>query len=218
MLITHKNTATIGDFANTWPLLSQLSKQYGPLDLSLPEIYRKFVGLKEFLEYQQFINSVDFDDTDGDLDVQAHADWSILNSEPRRSYYTADQLKISIDRDLILKVQPEQISDNVINKTIIIDRTVNNILYNTGWFRSDDYYWLDFSQPISHNINICLQAKKVIATFTGLPIILDLFNKEFDLIWFDDIDGQRAYKEHYFSERNSKLYHYKTYADIYTTI
>lgn len=67
MLITHKNTATIGDFANTWPLLSEISKRYGPVDISLPNIYQKFLGLKEFLEYQDFINTVDLNNKMGIL-------------------------------------------------------------------------------------------------------------------------------------------------------
>ena len=219
LIVSHKNTATIGDFANTWPLLSQLSKEHGPIEVTLPNVYQKFNGLKEFLEYQQFIKSVDFEDRDSDIDVQAHANYS--TNQPYRCYFTADQLNQSIDTDLNLQVEPVQIPDNIKDKIVIIDRTVNNILYNTGWFKTDEYHWLDFSKPLSYNINICLNAKKIISTFTGLPIILDLFNAKFDLIWFDDINGPQAYKEHYFSDRNSKLFYYKDYyeqVDIHNTI
>ena len=217
MLITHKDTATIGDFANTWPFLSQLAKQHGPLEITLPKTYEKFLGLKDFLEFQDFVKQIDFNDGEGDLDVQSHANWHIKNTPlPRRCYYTAEQLNISIDRDLILKVSNIEISDFLLNKTIVVDRTETHILKSTGWFQTNDYYWLDYSKPLPYNINICLKAKKIIATFTGLPIILDLFNKEFDLIWFDDIDGNTAYKDHYFQERNSKLFYYKNYKDFVT--
>jgi hypothetical protein len=157
--------------------------------------------------------------TDSDIDVQAHANYN--TNQPYRCYFTADQLNQSIDTDLNLQVESVQITDNIKDKIVIIDRTVNNILYNTGWFRTDEYHWLDFSKPLSYNINICLNAKKIISTFTGLPIILDLFNAKFDLIWFDDINGPQAYKEHYFSNRNSKLFYYKDYyeqVDIHNTI
>lgn len=216
MIVSHKNTNTIGDFANTWPFISQLAKAAGPIEITLPPVYTKFVGLREFLEYQVFVKSVDFDDRDSHVDVQAHANWS-SSTEPRRCYYTADQFQIPIDRALTLRVEDIDIPDKVVNKTIVIDRTRNNILSHTNWFKSEDYYWLDFSKPLSYNINVCLKASRVIATFTGLPVILDLFHKEFDLIWFDDINGPLSYREHFFSERNSKLIYYKDYQHIQHT-
>jgi hypothetical protein len=221
MIISHTNTATIGDFANTWPLLSYLSKVYGPLELSLPSIYENFIGLKDLLEYQDFISSVDFLDRKSDIDVQAHCGY-ISSSIPKRCYYSADIIGCSIDRDLVLKCPDIPVDPSICEKTIIIDRLKTNIFKQSGWFTSENYYWLDWdlnrSDRLLYNINICLKAKKVIATFTGLPIILDLFNKKFDLIYFDDLDGIRAYQEHYFPERNSRLFYYKNYDINNTTI
>lgn len=214
MVISHKNTNTIGDFANTWPLLSHLSKTAGPLEITLPGFYSSFNGLKEFLEYQDFCRAVDFNDRPSDLDVQAYTNYDnpVI---PTRCYYTAQKLNKTIDRELILNIENQIISPSIYEKIIIIDRAKTNVLKNTNWFNSDKYHWLDFSKPLTYNINICLKAKKIIATFTGLPIILDLFNKQFDLIWFDDINGNIAYKDHYFPERNSKLYYYKDYEAQY---
>jgi hypothetical protein len=214
MIISHTNTATIGDFANTWPLLSHLSKAYGPLELTLPSIYQQFVGLKDFLEYQDFISKIDFLDRSANIDVQGHCGY-ISSSIPKRCYYSADLLGCSIDRNLILKCPDIDIPTSIYEKIIIIDRLKTNVFKNHNWFNSDKYYWLDWTldrpDRISYNINICLKAKKIITTFTGLPIILDLFNKSFDLIYFDDLDGMIAYQEHYFPERNSKLFYYKNY-------
>jgi hypothetical protein len=210
MLITHKDTATIGDFANTWPYLSEIAKRYGPVDISLPGIYQKFLGLKEFLEYQDFVNTVDFEDSEGDLDVQAHANESL--PIPKRSYYTAVQHQWPIDRNLILKVPDISIPEKLLQKPIVIDRTFNNTIKTHGMFLSDEYQWLDYTMPISYNINICLKTKQPIyATFTGLPIILDLFNVEQTLIWFDDVPGQQAFEWHYFPERKTKLIYYKDF-------
>lgn len=210
MTITHKNTATIGDFANTWPLLSELSRRHGPLDITLPSIYEKFVGFKEFLEYQEFVNNVDFDDSDGDIDVQAHADESL--KIPKRCYYTASKILSSIDRELILKVPDIHIPSKLLEKPVVIDRTLNNTIRNHNLFNHDDYHWLDYTLPISYNINICLKTKKTIySTFTGLPIILDLFNIEQTLIWFDDVPGLQAFDWHYFPERRTKLVYYKDF-------
>ena len=215
LTISHHDTETIGDFANTWPLISQISKQYGPVDISLPPVYKKFVGFKEFLEYQDFCRYVDFEDRPGDVDVQAHFDPA--TPIPNRCYYTAKQLGgVEIDRDLMLKVEDIDIPESILNKTILIDRTLNNVMRKTGWFiDSDKYHWIDFTLPMSYNINICLKAKNVIATFTGLPILLDLFCKEQTLIWFDDIDGNEAFKWHYFPERKTKLYHYKEFENAF---
>lgn len=211
MLITHKHTATIGDFANTWPLLSEISKKYGALDISLPHIYEKFIGLKEFLEFQDFINHVDFEDKDGgDLDVQAHAMEHLPC--PKRSYYTAAHINWQIDRDLILKVSDIDIPDEELQKPIVIDRTLNNTMKNHGIFNDTDYNWLDFTKSISYNINICIKTQqKIYSTFTGLPIILDLFNVDQTLIWFDDVPGKQAYDWHYFPERNTRLVYYKDF-------
>ena len=210
MLITHKNTATIGDFANTWPFLSELSKSKGPLDISLPSIYQKFIGFKEFLEYQDFVNEVDFDDRIGDLDVQAHANESL--PAPKRSYYTASQFNYNIDRNLTLKVADIFIPEELLCRPVVIERTFNNTMRNHGLFDNNNFYWLDFSNTISYNINICLKTKQPIySTFTGLPIILDLFNVKQTLIWFDDVPGEQAYDWHYFPERNTRLVYYKDF-------
>lgn len=206
---------TLGDFTTSLPLISELSKKEGPISITLKESYKKFIGLKELLEYQDFIESVDFENKESDLDIKCCCDFNLPC--PVRTYSAADILKYSVDRDLILKVPDIEIPEDILNKKIIIDRWSNNILRNMGCFKSEDYYWIDFSNSLSYNINICLKAKKVIATFTGLPVLLDLFNKEFDLIWFDAnyvdlfIDGIGAYKEFYFPERNSKLFYYKDY-------
>ena len=210
MLITHKNTATIGDFANTWPLLSEISKRYGPVDISLPNIYQKFLGFKEFLEYQDFVNNVDFDNRDGDIDVQAYADESL--PIPKRCYYSASKMQWPINRELVLKVADIEIPKELLQKPIVIDRTLNNTIRKHNLFNSDEYYWLDFSNSLSYNINICIKTNQPIySTFTGLPIILDLFNIEQTLIWFDDVPGEQAFDWHYFPERKTKLIYYKDF-------
>lgn len=210
MLVSHKNTATLGDFANTWPLISEISKQYGPVDISLPKIYEKFLGLKEFLEYQNFINIVDFDDREGDIDVQAHADESL--PIPKRCHYSAAMMQWTIDRELVLKVPDMDIPEEYLVKPVVIDRTFNSILKTNGLFISDDYYWLDYSNSIPFNINICFKTTQPIySTFTGLPIILDLLNIKQTLIWFDDVPGQQAFDWHYFPERNTQFVYYKDF-------
>jgi hypothetical protein len=226
MIVSYGNESigTIGDFATSWPLISQLSKIEGPIEITLNDRYKKFIGLKEFLEYQDFVKYVDFENRKADLNIECCTDWYSLEKEPFRSYCGANKLRSSINRNLILKVPPTEVPDEIVNKKIIIDRWSTNVLKNTGWFNSDEYYWLHYSNSLSYNINICLKAKKVISAFTGLPVILDLFNKEFDLIWFDDIfpsnivwfdnkvpNGEDAHKEFFFRERNSKLFYYQDY-------
>jgi|694.fasta_scaffold82225_2 hypothetical protein len=215
--INNEHVNTLGDFTTSLPIISELSKKEGPISITLKNSYKKFIGLKEFLEYQDFIKYVDFENKESDLNIECCSDFNSNLLCPIRTYTAADRLKCNVDRSLILKVTPIEISEDIINKKIIIDRWSNNILRGMGCFKSEDYYWLDYSNSISYNINICLKAKKVIATSTGLPVLLDLFNKEFDLIWFDAnyvdlfIDGIGGHKEFFFPERNSKLFYYKDY-------
>lgn len=208
-----ESVGTIGDFATSWPLISQLSKVEGPLEITLNDRYKKFLGLKDFLEYQDFVKCVDFENRKADINIPCCTDWTLTEKEPFRSYCGANKLRSSIDRNLILKVSPIEIPEDIISKKIVINRWGNNIFKNIRWFNSSEYYWLDYSNSLSYNINICLKAKKVIAAFTGLSVILDLFNKEFDLIWFDDMftNGEDGHKEFFFKERNSKLFYYKEY-------
>jgi hypothetical protein len=222
MLISHKNTGTIGDFASIWPTLSGLSKIYGPLDLTLPNCYLKqFNGIKEFLEYQDFFNNVDFDDRDADLDVQAYQQpihGGPLPTQPHRCHYEIEKklnIIFDIDFDLKLKVPHIEIPEEIKNKYIVIDRVKTRLIEKYGLFQNkNEYYWINPTvfnhgpdrdsngDSMFYNINICLQTNKgVKAMPTGLPIVLHLFNNiKMDIIGLC-YDGDNAWDWSYLRNR-----------------
>lgn len=68
----------------------------------------------------------------------------------------------NIDRELILKVSDIEIPKELLEKPVVIDRTLNNIIRKHNLFNSDEYYWLDFSNSLSYNINICIKTNQPI--------------------------------------------------------
>jgi hypothetical protein len=194
MLISHKQTGTIGDLATSFPALSSLSKLVGPIDLTLSKLYdeRYFNGLKEFLEYQDFVGTVDFNDRDGDFDLQCHPRPNPQGKLPLQQYFVKSQifeilkLDLEVDQNFKLKVPYIEVPEEIKNKNIIVDRVKTGVLKKTGLFNDEnENFWLKTNKPneiigdsIIYNINICLQTKKeLITTPTGLPIILQYFDK-----------------------------------------
>ena len=56
-------TANLGDFFNSFPVISGLSKTFNrKIDLIIRPELRKFPGVKELISHQNFINSVEFYD------------------------------------------------------------------------------------------------------------------------------------------------------------
>lgn len=196
--ISHKNTATIGDFATSFPILSSLSKIIGPIDITLPPIYQHIVnGFKNFLEFQDFIGTVDFYDTESDFDLQCHPHEP--QHKPNQVWFVKKRLEsffnrqIPIDEHLLLKVPYEPVPDEIKNKRIIIDRTKTSIIKNKGIYQNlEENYWINVNtndsvgDSIIFNINICLQTnKEVICTPTGFPIILQFFDIPLTILQLD---------------------------------
>jgi hypothetical protein len=55
MIVSYGNESigTIGDFATSWPLISQLSKIEGPIEITLNDRYKKGLSLLSVL-YEQY--------------------------------------------------------------------------------------------------------------------------------------------------------------------
>jgi hypothetical protein len=219
MLISHKQTGTIGDLATSFPVLSSLSKLVGPINLTLPKLYdeRYFNGLKEFLEYQDFIGTVDFNDGDGDFDLQCHPIPTHGHGSPIQTYFVKNKIfnelkiDVEIDFNLKLKVPFIEIPYEIKNKNIIVDRVKTKVLERTGLFKNnEENYWINPSIPfvekgdsLSYNINVCLQTtKELITTPTGLPIILQHFDKPMKVYQLD-MDGELAKDFAYFTDKKN---------------
>lgn len=210
MLITHKNTATLGDFSFTWPLLSSLSQKYGPLDISLPDNYRRYKGLKELLEYQDFCKSVDFLDREGDIDVQARG--SNINKYPILYYYSANLLNENIDENLIIKIPELETDDSINNKVIIFDRMRNYCIKNHN-IKIYNSYYSNYDKSIIYDLNLAKKNKnKIISTTTGISALLSLAMIPHTVLYFDDVSSKNDLLTHlYFSNRNIEFIYYKDF-------
>lgn len=224
MIITHKNTGTLGDFATQLPLLSALKANKEYIHLSLPKKYRNFSGLKVFLETQDFIDEVDFDDRKGDLDIQAH----LCNADrPCRARYTANQLNLQITPNINIKYKNIDIPKEFLNLPIVIDKnTPNNnrpIMAKSGSFPLDKYLYLKFDDKhdINFNINICAKTNcPIYACLTGFPVLLQYFQNIYvNIVWFsrqDQLDlsipfygESKPFYETYFALPNLSLIYWK---------
>jgi hypothetical protein len=219
MKFSHKRTGTIGDLATSFPILSSLSKKVGPINLTLPILYdnSNFNGFKEFLEYQDFIGSVDFDDEEADFDLQCHPIYTDGNKIPVQTYYVKDKIKkelgidIEVDYNLKLKVPYLKVPDDIKNKNIIVDRVKTQVLKKTKMFDDDNKnYWIlptipseSMGNTLIYNINVCIQTTKdLIVTPTGLPIILQFFDKPMKIYQLDR-PGELAKDFAYFPENKN---------------
>ena len=224
MIITHKNTGTLGDFAILLPLISSLKNKYGYIHISLPEKYSLFSGLKEFLCYQDFIDDVDFLDINGDLDIQS----SRCNMDrPCRARCQARDLGIDIDENFTLNVKDIHIDKPLLSKPIVIDKNTpkNNrpIMLNSKKFPKDKYHYIQFDkkQNISYNINLCLKNNfPVYSCLTGFAVLLQFFfNMKLNIVWFSRQDQHdlsipfygesRPFYETYFNRPNVSLLYWK---------
>jgi hypothetical protein len=199
LVLSHRNTETLGDFATSFPILSTISKIHGPIDITLPPIYKeKYNGLKEFLEFQDFIGNIDYEDNESDVDIQCHPHKD--GYKPNQTWYTKEMLekqlrtKLEIDTTLQLKVPFLEIDKSTINKNIIIDRDKTQVLKRTNLFQNQEKnHWLSTTkeneegETLIYNINVCLQNQKnIISTPTGLPILLQHFNLHFTMLQLDE--------------------------------
>ena len=232
-------TANLGDFCNALPVISGISK-YAKEKIHLiirPEM-RKFNGIKEFLKYQDMIEDVDFSD---DLlvfgDVMTISSWTRMEQEEadrpietcRYENWVNDNYRMlfQVDDDFEIQVEPIDVED-VTDKTIIGDRWSakqdpsvdtrrnTNVVEHGANPDPSKVFYLDYTKPIMHNLNIIKNnPNPFITTFTGIGIIADLMKKDTIVCWDEDMrmwDGHPVefdFKRHYYGNRKAILVHVK---------
>lgn len=229
MIVTHKNTGTLGDFVALLPLISALKKQQEHIHLSLPKRYNLFSGLRDFLLYQNFIDEVDFLDLKGDLDIQAHR-----CDEPRpcRARCEALRLGISIDEDLILNYKDVDIPLRKLSMPIVIDKNTpqNNrpIMSMCGKFPENKYQYIKFDEAfdINYNVNLCVKnANPVYSCLTGFGVLLQFFKTvDLNIVWFNREDQKslgipfyeetKPFYDTYFDKPNVSLKYWKDIKNV----
>jgi len=198
MKIYVTGTANLGDFLNSMPVLSGVSKSYGKYSLIIKGSMKKFKGIKEFLMYQDLFTDVEFDD-----DIIPYGDMVQLSSWPSRETKGDPNRPIETCRyenwlrdkyDLMFEVD-----DNFIVKTPEYDIEVKDAYYvGDRWAVGEidtrrethilshlkDCEFIDFNNTMLENAYIIKNLKKpFITNFTGVGMLADLCNVPLYCVW-----------------------------------
>ena len=224
----------LGDFLNSIPVLAGISRAHGKIDLLILNSMRKFLGIQDFLLYQNIFNSVFFDDehdSDGYLVLNSltreDKSSSIRPIETcRYENYFKDhyQIDFEVDDDFVLKY-PElnvdvksgyYVGDRWTRSAETDNRRKTDILKHLSNFN-----FIDFSQDMLTNTYIIAKSDKpFISTFTGVSNIADLLCKEHFVIWEDSMtnwDGkpiEYSFEKHYYKNRLGKLMYIREFEQL----
>ena len=202
-------SGNLGDFANSLPVISGLSKFIGSrINLILRNDTVKFNGIKEFLMYQSCIDRVYFDNDPKikDLSKILHVREAgyIHQNNNNRPHVTRlieswikDTYKIPFEVDDAFELKIEDRTIDISNRYIIGDRSdklssdrrrSSNMIRHRANPDESKVQYLDYSNSIMHNLNIIIKSSKpFITTFTGIGVLADLMNKETIVCWDEDI-------------------------------
>lgn len=219
-------TANLGDFLNSLPVLSGLSKTHGKIDFVIRGEMKKFNGIKEFLMYQNIFSDVTFDD-----DVFMYGNIKTISSWTREDRNNVDRpietcryenwmkdnykIDFEVDDDFILKVDDTlniPIEDSYYGGDRWSGPNIDGRRKSWTLAHLPNITWLDYNQPMMHNAYIIKHCKEpFITTFTGISGIADLLNKKQIVLWGEDIRDwdnkpiEYSFQKHYYGNRNSKL-------------
>jgi len=219
-------TANLGDFVNSLPVLSGLSKSIGKIDFIIRGEMKKFNGIKEFLMYQDIFSSVEFDDEVfiyGD-DVIKLSSWTREDKEDsdrpietcRYENWINDNYRIlfEVDDDFVLKVEDLgfDVGDNVYGGDRWSGPNIDGRRSSWTLAHLDGIKFLDYNDSLMKNSYIIKNSKHpFVSTFTGISGVADLLNKQQVVLWGDDIRNwdnkpiTYSFEKHFYGNRNSKL-------------
>ena len=233
-------TANLGDFFNSFPVISGISKAVGQkIHLLIRPEMRKFVGIKELISYQAFVERVDFYDDVIlyntpvlDLSSWTRTDRNSINrpiETCRYENWVIDnyQLKFEVDDDFELQV-PKLDIDYLEDKILIGDRwSVNEdptldtrrksyVIKDSGNYDSDVYKYLDFSNDIVYNLSIIkYNPNPFYSTFTGIAVLANLMKKETVVLWDEDMRNwidrpiELTFDSHFYKDRKINVKYIK---------
>jgi hypothetical protein len=199
MKIYVSGTSNLGDFLNSLPVLSGVSKKYGKYHLIIKSDMRKFIGLRSFLNYQNLFSEVEFDDElflYGDI-IQLSS-WPIREDKnnPNRPTETCRyenwlkdkyQMDFEVDDEFVVKT-PEYTTIDVEDDYYVGDRwSVGNMdtrreSHILSYLK--DFKFIDFGLSLLENAYIIKNLKKpLITNFTGVGMLADLCNVPLYCVW-----------------------------------
>ena len=228
MKVEIRHTINIGDFLNAFPVLSGLSKYTNEkIDLLVRGEMKRFNGFKEFIKYQDCINSVTFDDEYIIMNYEGISLSSITredkenNNRPtetcRYENWVNDHYRMlfEVDDDFVLQVEDLGLPVDV-DKRYVGDRWAGPLIDGRRASGSlshlDNVHFLDYNRPLMENAYIIKHCNKpFISAFTGTAVMADLMNVDQLVLWTDDLrmwDNkpiEASFQKHFYGNRKSKL-------------
>ncbi len=221
-------SGNLGDTCNILPVLSGIYKATGEkIDLKVRDKMKNFKGFKKLMESQECINSLKFESSmfAGDyINLYLMNEFTKSLNRPwetvRYEEYVRNHLNIDfkVDDDFILHVPHKDITHDAY---IVGDRSYSkdadtrrsfDVIKNSGKFKEDKCYYLDYSDDLITNLNIIKNNKyQFITTFTGIAILADLMMKESlifypqELSFWDNKPIVYSFNQHFYRDRNCEL-------------
>lgn len=230
ILYAAQGTANLGDFFNSMPVLSGISKSYGSFDLIIQSEMAKFNGIKELVEHQPFINSVKFEHEISSPPTELVI---AFNSWVREEQLTPNRpietcryeirfketyhMKFDTDDDFILQIPDIDVKS--IDTDIIGDRcshTTADKRRSCDLLKSFNYkgYYLDYTKSLTYNLNLIKKSKfSFITTITGISVLVDLMGlsqkvayDSFMETWDNRPNITATFNKHYYNNRKTELF------------
>ena len=230
MLFYLNCTANLGDFLNSLPVFSGISKRY-PISLIIRHEMAGFNGIIDFLLYQGIFENVYFDNQEIPLEPifpisswtrEDKSDDNIPTETCRYENWVKDNYKLLFDVDQNFIVRVPDYSMEVSNSILCGDRWVSDRMdtrrNSNVLCEFDKLTFLDFSKPLLENSYIIKNNSTIfVSTFTGVSILADLLNKPQYVVWQDELANwdnkpiAESFAKHYFKDRNSRLINIKDF-------
>lgn len=227
----------LGDFLNSIPVLSGLSKKFGKLDLCILNSMRKFKGIKEFLLYQDVFNSVNFDD---EIETTEFLKINSLTREDKNSdirpietcryeNFLKDNYALDFDVDDEFLLKYPNLNIEVKPGFYVGDRwsrsqETDNRRRSEIFGHLQNFNFIDFNLDLLTNTYIIAKSEMpFVSTFTGVSNIADLLNKSHFVIWEDSMTNwdnkpiEYSFEKHYYKNRKGKLLYIESFERLIGT-
>lgn len=227
MKVSIRHTINLGDFLNVFPVLSGLSKYKNEkLDILVRGEMKRFNGFKEFVEYQDCINSVAFDDEyiifnyDGielssitredkednqrPTETCRYENWA--NDNYRMLFEVDDSFELQVP-DLNIPIKEGSYVGDRWSGAMIDGRRASGTLTHLA-----NVNFLEYNNTLLENAYIIKHSSKpFISAFTGTAVMADLLNVDQIVLWTDDLKNwdnkpiEKSFEKHFYGNRKSKL-------------
>ena len=229
ILYAAQGTSNLGDFFNSFPVLSGISKVYGNFTLILQNDMVRFNGIKDLISYQSFIDKVYFENEfyqtseiiipfNSWVEEKCTKEGRPIETCRYEIRFKEYNMQFEVDDDFILQI-PE-INVEISSKYVLGDRCSRtthdtrrkcDLIPNSKYHEVGEY--LDYGNNLIHNLNVIKQSSNpFVTTITGISVLVDLMNVPQILLYDDEMENwqdrgtiDNTYIRHYYSDRKSVL-------------